>query len=615
MIDFRREYDPDDLPDFKPLSAYGLIGDSRAAALIGEDGSVDWACLPDFDSPAVFSAILDPGKGGRFVIRPRERFRSVQTYEHGTNVLVTEFATASGTVRIRDFMPMMAERRLPASEIHRCVEGVSGTVPLEVVFAPRFDFGATRPALEQGAYGVLARHPENHEQVMALSSPVRVDIDDEQVLARKDFEIEGGDHLWFVADWESHLTQPVASYRSERRIGLARAYWRDWLSNLSYQGSYRQEVERSLLTLKMLTYNATGAVVAAPTSSLPEWLGGGRNWDYRYTWVRDSAFIMQALFAAGYVSEGTAYFDWLLERCVAEGQEMQVMYTVRGEADLPERELDLRGYKDSRPVRVGNGAAEQFQLDIYGSLVSAALHYQEAGGVLTMVEAERVSALVTHVAENWREPDDGIWEARGERQHYTYSKVWAWVALDRGARLIRDLGMDLPWEEWAAEAEEVRRDVLERSYNEELGAYTQYYDSDVLDAAVLVMPLTGIISANDPRFRSTREVICERLAAGPYPLLYRYDPELAKDGVGGPEGAFLLPSFWMVEGLVDAGMHKEARAAFEALLRHGSNLGLFSEEVHPENGLLLGNFPQGFSHLGLINAALKIEHGAAVHIG
>ncbi len=606
------EFKPGKLPDFKPLSAYGLIGDSRAAALVGSDGSIDWACLPDFDSPAVFAAILDPA-AGHFAIRPREPFRASQSYEHGTNVLVTQFVTASGSVRVRDFMPVIAERRLPASEIHRCVEGVSGRVPMEIVFAPRFQYGAEAPNLERGAYGVLARHENDHTQVLALSSPISFEIEND--IAYQYFEAEGGDHVWFVADWDSHLTQPVGSYRSERRIGLARAHWRNWVSQLSYQGNYREEVERSLLTLKMLTFGATGAVIAAPTTSLPEWLGGGRNWDYRYTWVRDSAFIMQALFTAGYVPEGTAYFDWLLERCVIEGEDLSVMYSVRGDRKLPERELDLRGYADSRPVRVGNAASNQFQLDIYGSLISAALHYQEAGGVLTMVEAERLSAIIGHVASCWREPDDGIWEARGQRQHYTYSKVWAWVALDRGARLIHELGMDLPWEEWANEAEEIRREVLERGYNEKLGSYVQYYDSDVLDAAVLVMPLTGIISATDPRFRSTREVICERLAAGPWPLLYRYDPELAKDGVGGPEGAFLLPSFWLVEGLVLAGMHQEARAAFESLLRHSSPLGLFSEELHPKNGSLLGNFPQGFSHLGLINAALKIEHGASVHIG
>jgi len=607
-MEARREYRPGEHPDFKPLGAYGLIGDSRTAALVGEDGSIDWTCLPDFDSPPVFAAILDPAAGS-FALRPRVAFRASQAYEPGTNVLVTQFVTADGTVRVRDFMPVMAERRMPASEIHRRVEGVSGRVPMEVVFRPRFGYENAVPRFERGAYGVLARHQNDREQTLALSCPVALELDEDS--CGKDFVVEGGDRLWFVADWESHMTQPVSAYRSERRIGLARAYWRDWIARLAYQGNYRQEVERSLLTIKLLTFGATGAVVAAPTMSLPEWPGSVRNWDYRYTWVRDSAFIMRALFTAGYVSEGTAYFDWLLERCISEDDQLRVMYTVRGSSDLAERELELRGYEDSRPVRAGNAAVDQFQLDIYGSLVDAALHYQEAGGVLTMVEAERIASIVEFVARSWRKRDDGIWEARDQRQHYTYSKVWAWVALDRGVRLIRELGLDLPWEEWADEAEEIRRDVLEHGYNEKLGAFTQYYGADVLDAAVLIMPLTGIISANDPRFRSTREVICEKLAAGPYPLLYRYDPELAKDGVGGPEGAFLMPSFWLVEGLALGGMHKEARATFEALIRHASSLGLFSEEVHPKSGRLLGNFPQGFSHLGLINAALRMERGGA----
>ena len=607
-----REYDPDNLPDFKPISAYGLIGDCRTAALVGDDGSVDWCCLPDFDCPAVFAAILDP-KAGRFAIRPREKFRASQRYEPGTNVVVTEFITPSGIVRLRDFMPVMAERRMPASEIHRRVEGVSGKVPMEVVFEPRFNYGTDVPKFEPGAYGVLARHQNAHELTLSLSCPLPLEI--EEARARKEFTVEGGDRLWFVADWESHMTQPISAYRSDRRIGLAREYWRDWLSQLRYQGNYRSEVERSLLALKLMSYGATGAFIAAPTSSLPEWAGAGRNWDYRYTWVRDSSFIMRALFTAGYISEGTAYFDWMLERCVTDQADLKIMYTVHGEHEIPEREVALRGYEDSSPVRMGNAAVEQFQLDIYGSLIDAALHYQRAGGVLTMVETERLADIVEHVARVWREPDDGIWESRDARQHYTYSKVWAWVAMDRGVKLVRELGLDLPWEEWENAAEEIRADVLEHAFNKDIGAFTQYYGSEILDSAVLIMPIAGIVSANDPRFRSTREVVCRELAAGPYPLLYRYDPEVARDGVGGPEGAFLLPSFWLIEGYMLGGMYKEARAAFEALVRHASPLGLLSEEVHPDNGRLLGNFPQGFSHLGLINAALRIEEGGPVHDG
>lgn len=600
-----RQYDPGNPPDYKPISAYGVIGDCRTAALIGDDGSIDWACFPDFDSAAVFAAILDP-KGGRFILQPSAPFTSHQFYEQSTNILCTEFRTDSGEVRIRDFMPMITERRLPASEIHRKIEGVSGKVEMALIFEPRFDYGTTMPEFEAGPYGVMAKHRNDSDIRLVLSSPIPLELS--ETGAGQRFSVEGGDSLWFVADWDSHGTHPIAAYRSESRIGLARGFWRDWVSKLKYHGNWRSEVERCLLALKLLTYGPTGAVIAAATTSLPEWPGGVRNWDYRYTWVRDSAFMLRALFEAGYVDEGTAYFDWLLERCIGSPETgLNVMYSVRGDADIPEREISLRGWQDSGPVRVGNGAVNQFQLDIFGSLIDAALHYQQAGGVLTMVEAERLAAIIELVRRRWREPDDGIWEARDGPRHYTYSKVWAWVALDRGVRLARELNLDLPWESWTVDAETIRRDVLSNAYNPQLEAFTQFYGSEILDAAVLIMPITGIISANDPRFRTTQKQILDKLAAGPYPLLYRYDPKLATDGVGGEEGAFLLPSFWLVEVLILAGQYKEARATFEALLQHASRLGLFSEEIHPISGDLLGNFPQGFSHLGMINAAIRLE--------
>ncbi len=607
-----RRYDPADLPDFKPIAAYGTIGDTRTAALVGDDGSIDWLCFPDFDSPAVFAALLDPA-AGRFAVRPAEPFTSVQYYEPGTNILCTEFTTASGgVVRLRDFMPVIAERRLPASEIHRKLEGVSGRVEMDVVFEPRFDHGTREAVMESHAYGVIARDGEGGTSSLALVSPVPLRVESGRARAR--FILDGGERLWLIADWDSHRVHPVSAYRSEARISLARTYWRDWISRLRYQGNWRPEVERSLLALKLLTYGNTGAVIAAVTAGLPEWPGGGRNWDYRYTWVRDSAFILRAFFSAGFVEEGTAFFDWLLEHCLRRENEPGVLYTIHGRADIGERELDLRGWRDSRPVRIGNAASGQFQLDIYGSLVDAALHYQESGGVLTMVEAERLVNIIERVRGCWQEPDDGIWEARDGPKHHTYSKTWAWVALDRGVRLARRLGLDLPWEAWADDAEAIRRDVLANGFNARVGAFTQHYGSDVLDAAVLVMPITGIISANDPRYRATRELIVERLAAGPYPLLYRYDPQVATDGVGGEEGAFLLPSFWLVEGLLLAGHYKQARATFEALLRHASELGLMSEEIHPETGEMLGNFPQGLSHLGLVNAALRLERSGPTEV-
>lgn len=609
-----REYDPHNLPDYKPLEAYGLIGDCRSVALIGDDGSVDWACFPDFDSPSTFAAILDPEKGGRFAVWPREPFRARQAYESGTNILVTHFVTARGTVRVRDFMPILQERHYPSSEIHRQIEGVSGRVPMRLVFEPRFDYGAEKPYFEPFEHGVLARydHPGwRAERALSLACPFTLSVD--AAGARAGFEVSAGERIWIVADYDSHQPHPVRAYGSERRLNLTRSYWRRWVANLAYQGNYREPVERSLLALKLLNSTASGAFIAAPTTSLPEWPGGGRNWDYRFAWVRDSAFMMHALFNAGYVWEGTAYFDWMLESCLRDEDGLKIMYSVHGEAKLPETELALRGYRDSRPVRIGNAAADQFQLDIYGSLVEAAVHYERAGGVLTMVEMERLTGIIEYVRANWREPDDGIWEARGERQHYTYSKVWAWVALDRGWRAAKRQGLNVSWRAWRDDADEIRREVLQKAWNRQLGAFTQFYGGDILDSAVLCMPIVGIIDANDPRFRSTREVVCRKLAAGPYPLLYRYNPDIAKDGVGGPEGAFLMPSFWLVEDLELAGLHKEAVATLERLLRVASPLGLYSEEIHPENRQLLGNFPQGFSHLGLVNAALRLESRDIVH--
>jgi alpha,alpha-trehalase len=583
---------------FKPLDQYGLIGDNRTAVLVGADGSVDWACLPDFDSASVFGALLDP-EAGRFVVRPVEPFATEQYYERSTNVLVTEFMTAGGTVRMRDFMPYVVGRKSAVAEIYRRVEGVRGRVNMEIIFEPRFGYAQHRTSVERADHGAMARS-EGGES-MALASDVPLDVSGDTAYGR--FCVEGGDDLYFVADWGANSVHPVSTYQGERRIDQVRTFWRHWVDRLGYHGRYRDQVERSLLTLKLLVYEPNGAIVAAPTTSLPEWPGGQRNWDYRFTWVRDSAFTLRALFGANFMEEGTAYFDWLLSQALSNGP-LQVMYGINGELGLTEHELPLRGYLDSRPVRIGNGAAHQFQLDIYGSLLDAALHYERQGGILAITEWERLLEVTDLVARRWHEPDSGIWEARDEPRHYTYSKVWAWVALTRAAQLADRISADAPIDRWREEARQLREEVLERAWNPEVGAFTQYYGSTDLDAAVLVMPTVGFIAADDPRFLQTIEVVVRELAAGPYPLLYRY---LNEDGVGGPEGAFLLPSFWLVEALALAGDARGARRALTGLLQHQSPLGLFSEEVHPETGQLLGNFPQGFSHLGLVNAIFRIE--------
>ena len=591
-------FDPAHPADYKPIEAYGIIGDHRTAVLVGADGSIDWACLPDYNSAALFGAILDP-EAGRFVIRPTQPYTAHQRYERGTNVLVTEMATDSGRVRIRDFMPFFEGRKVPTAEIHRLIEGVSGEVEMEVRFAPRFDYGATVPDFSQDENGVRAAISETEAIVLSASIPLRLEND----VAVGRTTLRAGEEIAVVADWGAGRIHHVASYQSIRRLNYVRSYWRQWTDRLTYHGRYRDAVERSLLALKLLVSEPTGAIVAAPTTSLPEWPGGSRNWDYRFSWVRDSAFILRALFGAGYVEEGTAYFDWLLGHAI-EDEPLRVLYGINGGLALEERELPLRGYRDSRPVRVGNGAAHQFQLDIYGSLLDAALHYDHSGGILTIEEWEKLRAMTERVRKLWREPDAGIWEARSEPRHYTYSKVWAWVALTRAARLAERTNMDVPVDEWKREAEEIRDEVLERAWNAEIGAFTQAYDYPDLDASVLVMPTVGFIAADDPRFKQTIETVLRELAAGPFPLLYRYKND---DGVGGPEGAFLLPSFWLVEALALGGEVERARAALAALREHASPLGLYSEEVHPETLTLLGNFPQGFSHLGLINAVLRLE--------
>lgn len=586
------------------LSDLGLIGDTRTAVLVSRHGSVEWACFPDFDSPAVFARLLG-STGGHFTIAPCEHYSSRQYYEHGTNILVTEFETATGRIRLRDFMPYVPNRKVATAEIHRVVECAQGHVAMRLVFAPRFAYGSLTPELLLCPEGVIARVESGDCMSLASNIPLQVQAGE----AAADFELRVGEERVFIADWAATEVHPVPGYQSYRRIWETRKFWRSWIGRLNYHGRYRDAVERSLLTLKLLSYEPTGAIVAAPTTSLPEWIGGSRNWDYRFTWIRDSAFILGAFFRAGYIEEGTAYFDFILQR-VFNG-DLRILCDIHGAAAGDEKELNhLEGFAGSAPVRIGNAAASQVQLDIYGSLLDAAWLYFEHGGVITSTEWERLREIVQIVLRIWDKPDSGIWEARSAQRHYTYSKVWAWVALDRGARIAERLASREDVAEWQQAAEQIRQTVLERAWHEEQGFFAQYYGSNTVDASLLVMPETGFIAASDERFIHTLNAIKKKLGHPTHPVFYRYDTSEFDDGIGEPEGYFLLMSFWYVDALIAQKNLPAARAAIEQLTAMATPLGLYSECIDTESTQghrFLGNFPQGFSHLGLVNSVFKLD--------
>ncbi|MBV6492963.1 MAG: Trehalase [Turneriella sp.] len=588
----------------KALENYGLIGDTRTAVLVSSQGSIDWACLPDFDSPSVFARLLSD-EGGYFRIAPIIPFTSKQTYESGTNILVTEFSCATGRIRLRDFMPYIPHRHVPTAEIHRILECVEGAVAVRIQFNPQFDYARVVPKFMLHTYGATA---SAGSQSFTLSSPIALNAGSNGVVA--ELEIHTGEEYYFVADWGATQVYPIKSYRTYGRIAETRKFWRGWLGRLSYQGRYRQPIERSLLTLKLLSYEPSGAIIAAPTTSIPEWIGGTRNWDYRYTWVRDSSFILGAFFRTGFIEEGTAYFDFILQR-VFKGDELKILYDIHGNTVEHEEVLShFKGYEKSKPVRIGNGASNQYQLDIYGSLMDAAWLYHVYGGVITSTEWQTLRRILQIVLENWKKPDAGIWEARSATRHYTYSKVWAWVALDRGIKIAIKLGLTNELTIWQTQADAIKRQILARAWNSRLQCFTQYYESETVDASLLVMAETGFIDVRDARFLATFDRIKKELGHPDFPLFYRYDIKVFDDGVGGEEGRFLLMSFWYIDCLIALERITEARAALEKMIEIANPLGLYSECFDPDaqNGFkFLGNFPQGFSHLGLVNSIYKLD--------
>ena|SRR5215213_21267 len=593
---------------YRPVRDYALIGDSHTAALVSTDGSVDWCCWPRFDSPAVFCRLLDANKGGYTQLRPAADFESTRSYLSTSNVLQTEFTTGRGRVRVTDFMPV--EEREPgrrgediatSRRILRLVEGLSGAVELEVSFRPAFDFARAETRLEACEGGAVATAGR---EAVALSCPARMSADASGALVGR-FTLKEGERAWVALDYsEGAGAEDTKPRRVEADEELRRTldYWKRWWHSCRYDGPYGEHVRRSALTLKLLTYEPTGALVAAPTTSLPEEIGGARNWDYRFTWLRDSSLILYTLLLLGYSEEAEDFFGWLDRLRVERRGHVQVMYALDGRAYLPERTLEhLEGYRGSRPVRVGNAAFRQTQLDVYGEVLDAVYLFHERTGQRLREEwCDEVKFMADRTAEGWREPDHGIWELRDEPRHFLYSKLLCWVALDRAVRLARGMdGADV--DGWRRAREEIRRAILEEGYDEEAGAFTQYFGGKALDASALVIPQTGFLPPTDARVRSTVERIREQLTSRG--LVYRY---LNDDGLPGEEATFALCSFWLVDNLAMQGRVEEARELFERVVGYASDLGHLSEEIDPSSGELLGNYPQGFSHLALIRSALNI---------
>ncbi len=593
---------------YKEISEYGLIGNMHTAALVGTDGSIDWYCLPNFDSPSVFAAILDDKKGGFFKIAPRESIRRQQFYYPETNVLITRFLQDGGVGELNDFMPVAEDTASPDAalprQIMRRLSCVRGSVRFLLQCHPAFDYARAEHSIEIGDGGVIFR---SGKTVLGLASPVQLQPKKKGVEA--EFTLHEGETVTFVLSHDENGGDPLRiESDGEEAYASTINFWHGWIAQCTYQGRWREWVHRSALTLKLLTFAPTGAMVAAPTTSLPERMGGVRNWDYRYTWIRDTSFSLYALLRIGFTGEAEKFMEWLTERAgtTNSGGSLQIMYGIDGGRELPETVLDhLEGYRGSSPVRIGNGAAHQLQLDIYGELMDAIYLFNKYGSPISLELWVSLRPLLDWVCANWDKPDMGIWEVRGEPKHFIYSKMMCWVALDRGIRLAEKRGFPSNSDRWCKVRDEIYTEVMSRGWNRELQSFVQYYDGTALDASNLVMPLVFFVSPQDPRMQATLDQTLKHLVSDS--LVFRYKMEEgAGDGISGEEGTFTMCTFWLVEALTHAGRVREARLIFEKMLSYANHLGLYSEEISVTGGLL-GNFPQSFSHFALISAAYNLD--------
>jgi alpha,alpha-trehalase len=598
----------------QPIANYGLLADCNSAALVDRDGSIDWLCLPRYDSDAVFARILDPD-GGHWSIRPAGEFTSERRYLPGTLVVETTFTTGTGTVRLTDAMVFAQGQRGhdlgydAPHELDRSVEGVSGEVELLLELAPRPEYGLVKPLirLEDGGARTFGSGR------LGIRSGVPLRLDDATMTAS--FTVGEGDRVGFSMQWapaeQREAPEPTPADRVAARVADTVEAWRSWEADHDiYDGPHKELVRLSSRVLKGLTYRPTGAIVAAPTTSLPETVGGERNWDYRFSWIRDSSLTIEALYIGACTDEADEFVSFMTSSAGGRAGEgsLQIMYGIGGEHNLSERELPhLRGWRDSSPVRVGNGAWDQVQLDVYGELLNSLSLYRERLGELHPEIQAFAADLADTAARRWREKDSGMWEMRGEPRHHLSSKVLCWTALDRAVTCAPHLGEYAKTEEWEAARDEIRAAVLERGWSERQRAYAQSFDSDELDAAQLLMPILGFLPATDERMRSTIEAIARELTEDGLVLRYRNEEGLNADGLTGEEGTFVICSFWLVSALARAGEVERAEALFDQLVGYANDLGLLAEEIDTANGEQLGNFPQAFSHIGLITAAWEID--------
>jgi GH15 family glucan-1,4-alpha-glucosidase len=610
------------------ISDHGLIGDLQTAALVATDGTIDWFCCPRFDSPSVFGSLLDSERGGYFRIRPAtESYVTRQLYFPDTAMLITRFMTEDGVGEVTDFMPIAGARATDRHRLVRQLRTVRGEMRFEADIRPRFDYGRAQHRLEVTDDGFVFRSegPDGMELTLNPTGTRKVAPGehgelDVQRLDGNDLRITAtlreGETAGVVLESMGGRPHRISPGELEGLVRDTSQFWRNWLRQSSYRGRWREVVARSAMTLKLMTYLPTGALVAAPTTGLPEMTGGERNWDYRYTWIRDASFSVYALLGLGYVGEAAAFGQWVKDRLVEHGGNgatpMNIMYRVDGSSDLSEETLDhLEGWRGSRPVRIGNGASDQLQLDIFGEALDAVAKIDARGLQPAYDGWEAVARTIDWVSDNWDQPDEGIWETRGGRKNFTYGRFQCWVALDRAIRIAESRGRPADIARWRTERDRIYRQVMDKGWSPSRGAFVQHYDTEVLDSSLLMMPLMGFVSPYDPRWLKTLDAMDHELVSDS--LVYRYNPSASPDGLQGHEGTFSLCTFWYVDALARSGRLAEAGLVFEKMLTYANHLGLYSEEIGI-TGEQLGNFPQAFSHLSLINAAINLDyqmdHGA-----